>query len=97
MERTDEYFHKMFNDFWLFVFIILGNRIYILSNYNLGLLSIATYNICGVTVTKNISGMARSVVDVVRTVIIWTIGIIVTKTTNGARNWENLERNSILL
>ncbi len=46
----------------------------------LGIFSIATFNICGVTVTKYINALARSIGDVTRTVLVWMIGIIITVT-----------------
>ena len=46
----------------------------------LGIFSIASFNICGVTVTKYINSLARSLADVTRTIIIWIVGIIVTLT-----------------
>jgi len=52
----------------------------------------------GVNVTKYISAVARTVVDVgrfnfnnkikVRTVVIWIVGLLVTEFTN--RKWENM-------
>ena len=39
------------------------------------------------------NSLSRSVIDGIRTVIIWIVGIIVTIATNGNRNWENLQRN----
>jgi hypothetical protein len=46
----------------------------------LGVLSIATFNITGVTVTKYINALARSICDVTRTILVWIVGIIVTVT-----------------
>ncbi len=44
----------------------------------LGVFSIATFNVTGVTVTKYINALARSICDVTRTVIVWIVGIIIT-------------------
>jgi hypothetical protein len=44
----------------------------------LGILSIASFNISGVTVTKYINALARSIGDVTRTIVIWGVGLIVT-------------------
>jgi len=44
----------------------------------LGVLTIACFNVCGVSVTKYVSCLARSVVDVSRTVIVWGVGLGVT-------------------
>jgi hypothetical protein len=38
------------------------------------------FNITGVTITKYINALARSVADVARTIIVWIVGIIVTLT-----------------
>lgn len=46
----------------------------------LGIFSISIFNIAGVTVTKNINALARTVADVSRTIIIWGVGLIVTAT-----------------
>ncbi len=46
----------------------------------LGVFSIATFNVSGVTVTKYINALARSVGDVTRTVVIWIVGIMITLT-----------------
>jgi hypothetical protein len=46
----------------------------------LGIFSIATFNVTGVTVTKYINALARSICDVTRTVIVWIVGILVTVT-----------------
>ena len=46
----------------------------------LGVFSIATFNVTGVTVTKYINALARSICDVTRTVIVWIVGIIITVT-----------------
>ena len=40
-----------------------------------GMVSIATFNITGVTVTKEINAPARSICDVGRTVLVWAAGI----------------------
>lgn len=53
----------------------------------LGIFSISLYNIFGVNVTKHASSLTRSVVDTIRTIFIWAIGLIVTATTS--RVWEN--------
>jgi hypothetical protein len=46
----------------------------------LGIISIATFNITGVTVTKYINALARSICDVTRTILVWIVGILVTVT-----------------
>lgn len=54
----------------------------------LGIFTIATFNVCGVNVTKNISSLARSLIDVTRTVLVWGGSIIVTLTA-GSGNTKN--------
>lgn len=51
----------------------------------LGIFSIALFNISGVTVTKYINALTRSICDVTRTVLIWAVGIIVTITAGVTR------------
>ena len=46
----------------------------------LGVFSITTFNVCGVSVTKYINAIARSICDVTRTLIIWLVGIVITVT-----------------
>ncbi len=46
----------------------------------MGVFSIATFNITGVTVTKYINALARSIGDVTRTILVWGIGLIITAT-----------------
>jgi len=52
MERTDEYFIQSTSDVWLGL-AVLG-----------GVLSISIYNLVGVNVTKYLSGIARTMIDV---------------------------------
>ena len=67
-ERPEQYFSEAFSSGILLVFCIMG------------IFSIAAFNITGVTITKYINALARSVADVARTIIVWIIGIIVTVT-----------------
>lgn len=62
----------------------------------LGVFTIAVFNICGVSVTKYISSVARSVVDVTRTVIVWLVGLIITW-INPSAAWENTDWQAIVL
>ena len=68
MERPETYFSEAFSSGSLGFFCILG------------VFSIATFNITGVTVTKYINALARSIGDVTRTILVWGIGLIVTAT-----------------
>lgn len=66
----------------------------------MGIFSIATFNICGVTVTKYINALARSIGDVTRTVLVWIIGIIITLTAGANKpnfKWELINAGAILV
>lgn len=66
----------------------------------LGIFSIATFNITGVTVTKYINALARSIGDVTRTILVWGIGIIITVTAGATYpnyKWELLNGGAIAL
>jgi hypothetical protein len=76
MERTDVFLQQVGSDMLLLVAVILG------------IFSIALYNLCGVNVTKHVSAVARTVIDVARTVVIWLVGLAVTEWTS--RKWENM-------
>jgi len=66
VERPEAYFAAMADNGLLLFFVILG------------VFSIATFNVTGVTVTKYINALARSICDVTRTVLVWIVGIIIT-------------------
>lgn len=68
MERPGQYFAEAFSNGPLLIFCILG------------IFSIATFNITGVTVTKHINALARSIGDVTRTILVWGIGLLITAT-----------------
>jgi len=68
LENASSYFTSIKNDGFLLAFVILG------------VFSILTFNTSGVSVTKYINALARSICDVSRTVLIWIVGIIVTVT-----------------
>lgn len=67
-ERVDSYFKS------------IGSTALLLSFAILGVFSIMIFNVCGVSVTKYISALARSICDVTRTLLIWIVGIIITVT-----------------
>lgn len=46
----------------------------------MGIFSVTTFNVSGVTVTKNINALARSIADVTRTILVWGVGVIITVT-----------------
>lgn len=79
VESPLAYFTEMGQNGLLLFFVILG------------IFSIATFNVTGVTVTKYINALARSICDVTRTVIVWIIGIIITVSAGVDRpnyRWE---------
>lgn len=66
----------------------------------LGIFSIATFNITGVTVTKYINALARSIGDVTRTILVWGIGLLITITAGSKYpnyKWELLDGGAIAL
>lgn len=66
----------------------------------LGVFSIATFNVTGVTVTKYINALARSIGDVTRTILIWIVGIIVTVTAGATHpnyKWELTDPVAIVI
>ena len=71
------------------------------SNYKLaiaiviGIFCITTYNIFCINVVKYFSATARTMVDTIRTVIIWFIGYMLTITTDTV--WEKTDYRAILL
>jgi hypothetical protein len=73
LERPEVYFSQIFDNGALFFFVILG------------VFSILTFNVSGVTVTKYINALTRSICDVTRTILVWGIGIIVTLALGDSR------------
>jgi len=65
----------------------------------LGIFTIAAFNVFGVTVTKKVSSLARSVVDVSRTLIVWFIGLMFywTGIKDGDNGWENPDPVAIVV
>ena len=66
----------------------------------MGVFSIATFNITGVTVTKYINALARSIGDVTRTILVWGIGLIITVSAGSTYpnyKWELLNGGAIAL
>jgi len=62
----------------------------------IGIGTIAVFNIAGVNVTKHISSLARSIIDVSRTVLVWIISITITvSTSNPNFKWENTRFGAI--
>lgn len=88
LERPERYFAEVGSNGVLLFFVILG------------VFSIATFNICGVTVTKYINALTRSICDVTRTILVWGIGIIVTVTAGATRpnfKWELVKPGAIIV
>lgn len=46
----------------------------------LGILSVGSFNINGLSITKYVNALARSLLNMTKTVVIWGIGLIVTVT-----------------
>jgi hypothetical protein len=66
----------------------------------LGVFSIATFNIMGVSITKYINAIARSIADVTRTILVWGVGLIVTATAGSIYpnyKWELTKVGPILV
>ncbi|KRX00227.1 hypothetical protein PPERSA_10726 [Pseudocohnilembus persalinus] len=82
-ERVQQYFIEMVQSPLLFIMCVLG------------VFSISAFNVIGVSVTKYISSLTRSVVDQVRTILIWVFSIIIT-VTNCCGVWENTNLGPIL-
>jgi hypothetical protein len=86
IESAGSYFREAGENVFLLLFIILG------------IFSIATFNVTGVTVTKYINALARSICDVTRTVIVWIVGIIVTLSAGALKpnyKWELINGGAI--
>lgn len=59
-----------------------------------------TFNVLGVSVTKYINALARSIADVTRTVLIWIVGIIITATAGRDHvnyKWQTLDLTAIAI
>lgn len=54
----------------------------------LALVSIALFNFFGVSVTKNVSALARSLLDVTRTIFVWGIGLRIPNNDPSGGYWE---------
>jgi len=79
MERPERYFAEIGENGALLFFVILS------------IFSILAFNVAGVSITKYVSAVARTICDVTRTVFVWGIGIIVTVTAGQLRpnyKWE---------
>lgn len=86
VERPEAYFSAMGYNGLLLFFCILG------------VFSIATFNVTGVTVTKYINALARSICDVTRTVLVWIVGILVTVSAGANKpnyKWELIDGGAI--
>ncbi|CAD8065849.1 unnamed protein product [Paramecium sonneborni] len=83
-ERADFYFLQIFASGLLLLWVILS------------IFTIATFNICGVSVTKYVSSLARSIVDVSKTLIIWVVSLAITW-IDPQLQWENTRWQAIVL
>lgn len=60
----------------------------------ISILSSCIYNGTGVTIAKTLSSLARAVIDVSRTVIVWIVGVVLTATLGAndpAFQYESLD------
>ena len=62
-----------------FIFAVkqIANNSKLLFYVILYIISIATFNVSGVSVTKYVSSVARAVVDTIRTIIVWTYFLVI--------------------
>lgn len=82
------YFRQIFSNGLLLFFIVI-------SIGSMGML-----NVTGVTVTKYINALARSIADATRTVLVWIIGISITLTAGVSHPnyvWELTSAGAILV
>ena len=77
IERPEQYFSEIGQNGLLLLFVIIG------------VFSIATFNVTGVSITKYINALARSICDVTRTVVVWIVCLLVTLTAG--QNKPNYE------
>lgn len=78
MERTDEYFCQLGSSAPLLLAVIGA------------MFTIAIFNASGVAVTKYMSSLLRSILDVTRTLLVWIIGIyLVLPERQGGGHWEH--------
>jgi len=66
----------------------LGNDGLLIFAVILSLVCIGTYNLFGQIITKYINAVTRAILNVLRTIIIWIVGIIITVSTDS--QWEIL-------
>lgn len=83
MESVSLFFTQVGKDSALFGFIIVG------------FITVSFYNVNGLSTTKFFSGLTRSIIDVLRTLIIWVVGLAVS--LEGSRDWETLDYRSNIL
>ena len=63
-------------------------------------LSIAFLNLIGLTITKHVNALARAILNLTKTALIWIIGIVVTVTVgknNTDYDWELISWKIIVL
>jgi hypothetical protein len=58
----------------------VGNNIVLAFMVPLGIIAVGSFNINGLSITKYINALARSLLNMTKTVVIWGVGIIVTLT-----------------
>jgi drug/metabolite transporter (DMT)-like permease len=81
-------------------FAELGSNGLLLGSTIAGMFTIAGFNFAGISATKYINAVSRSIGDVSRTVVVWIVGLIVAATIGKSHpnyKWEELKLTSILI
>lgn len=52
----------------------------------LGILAVSGFNIVGVTITKHLSGLSRTICHLSSTIIVWMVGLAVTISQQNTEN-----------
>ena len=88
IERPEQYFREVWQNKLLLGMVLIT------------VLSITFFNFIGLSITKYINALARAILNLTKTALIWVIGIIVTVTagkTNSSFEWEIIGWQIILL
>lgn len=66
----------------------------------LGIVAVGSFNINGLSITKHVNALARSLLNMTKTVVIWGIGLIVTLTAgrdSDMYKWEKTNTWGIIV
>ena len=88
LERPDQYFQEVWSSNILLTFGILG------------ILNAGVFNTTGVTITKHINALARSISDTTRIILGWAVGIVITVTAGTIfpnYEWEVVETEALII